>query len=135
MMADLLNFYILMMISFMINGEQYDQCGQVVKPSVQNRFAIDGDGARIVAPWIVALGVKKDGDKDGFDEFNVKCSGSILTKDIVIREAFVEQQVHKCFKSCLMPKKWFNLFHESFPSVQRIVLTKIQLEEALMLVI
>ena len=97
MMADLLNFYILMMIFFMINGEQYDQCGQVVKPSVQNRFAIDGDGARIVAPWIVALGVKKDGDKDGFDEFNVKCSGSILTNNIVIREALFEQQVYKCF--------------------------------------
>ena len=79
------------MIFFMINGEQYDQCGQVVKPSVQNRFAIDGDGARIVAPWIVALGVKKDEDKDGFDEFNVKCTGSILTDNVVIREAHLHK--------------------------------------------
>ena len=105
MMAGLLNFFILMMIFFMINSEQYDQCGQVVKPSVQNRFAIDGDGARIVAPWIVALGVKKDGDKDGFKEFNVKCSGSILTNNIVIREAFFEQQVHKCFLVMSYAKK------------------------------
>ena len=56
----------------------------------QNYFAIDGDGARIVAPWIVAFGVKKDGDKDGFDEFNVKCSGAILTNNIVIREALLK---------------------------------------------
>ena len=131
MMAGLLNFYILMMIFFLINGEQYDQCGQVVKPSVQNRFAIDGDGARIVAPWIVALGVKKDGDKDGFNEFNVKCSGSILTNDIVIREVFFEQQIYKYFlKSCYtsyakQDTKYFNMFHETFPSVQHIVLTKI----------
>ena len=79
-----------MMTFLMVNCNQYDQCGQVVK-SVQNYFAIDGDGARIVAPWIVAFGVKKDGDKDGFDEFNVKCSGAILTNNIVIREALLKE--------------------------------------------
>ena len=61
----------------------------MVKPPIQNYFAIDGDGARIVAPWIVALGVKKDEDNDGFDEFKVQCTGALLTNDIVIREAFL----------------------------------------------
>ena len=74
----------------MVNCQDFDQCGQVVKPPIQNYFAINGDGARIVAPWIVAFGVKKDGDKDGFDEFNVKCSGAILTNNIVIREALLK---------------------------------------------
>ena len=73
----------------MVNCQNFDQCGQVVKPSYQNYFAINGDGARIVAPWIVALGVKKDEDNDGFDEFKVECTGAILTNDIVIREAFL----------------------------------------------
>ena len=128
--AVILKISIFMVTFLMVNCNQYELCGQVVK-SVQNRFAIDGDGARIVAPWIVALGVKKDGDKDGFDEFNVKCSGSILTNDIVIREVFFEQQIYKYFlKSCYtsyakQDTKYFNMFHESFPSVQHIVLTKI----------
>ena len=129
-MEGILKISILMVTFLMVNCNQYELCGQEVK-SVQNRFAIDGDGARIVAPWIVALGVKKDEDKDGFDEFNVKCSGSILTNDIVIREVFFEQQIYKYFlKSCYtsyakQDTKYFNMFHESFPSVQHIVLTKI----------
>ena len=129
-MEGLLKISIFMVTFLMVNCNQYELCGQVVK-SVQNRFAIDGDGAGIVAPWIVALGVKKDEDKDGFDEFNVKCSGSILTNDIVIREVFFEQQIYKYFlKSCYtsyakQDTKYFNMFHESFPSVQHIVLTKI----------
>ena len=89
LMAGLLKISSMMMAFLMVNCNQYDKCGQVVK-SVQNFFAIDGDGARIVAPWIVAFGVKKDGDKDGFDEFNVKCSGAILTNNIVIREALLK---------------------------------------------
>ena len=88
-MEGLLKISIFMVTFLMVNCNQYELCGQVVK-SVQNRFAIDGDGARIVAPWIVALGVKKDEDKDGFDEFNVKCTGSILTDNVVIREAHLE---------------------------------------------
>ena len=88
-MEGILKISILMVTFLMVNCNQYELCGQVVK-SVQNRFAIDGDGARIVAPWIVAFGVKKDGDKDGFDEFNVKCSGAILTNNIVIREALLK---------------------------------------------
>ena len=99
-MEGLLKISILMGTFLMVNCNQYELCGQVVK-SVQNRFAIDGDGARIVAPWIVALGVKKDGDKDGFDEFNVKCSGSILTNNIVIREALFEQQALRT-RSCVL---------------------------------
>ena len=94
--AVLLKISILMVTFLMVNCNQYELCGQVVK-SVQNRFAIDGDGARIVAPWIVALGVKKDEDKDGFDEFNVKCTGSILTNNIVIREALLHKHVENIF--------------------------------------
>ena len=89
-MEGLLKISIFMVTFLMVNCNQYELCGQVVK-SVQNRFAIDGDGARIVAPWIVALGVKKDEDKDGFDEFNVKCTGSILTDNVVIREAHLHK--------------------------------------------
>ena len=91
-MEGLLKISILMVTFLMVNCNQYELCGQVVK-SVQNRFAIDGDGARIVAPWIVALGVKKDEDKDGFDEFNVKCTGSILTDNVVIREAYLHKHI------------------------------------------
>ena len=91
-MEGLLKISIFMVTFLMVNCNQYELCGQVVK-SVQNRFAIDGDGARIVAPWIVALGVKKDEDKDGFDEFNVKCTGSILTDNVVIREAHLHKHV------------------------------------------
>ena len=64
---------------------QYDKCGAVNQDPAH--FAIDGDGADIIAPWIAALGVKKDWDKDGFPEFNVQCSGSILTPNIVISAA------------------------------------------------
>ena len=88
-MAGPLKILIFMVASLMVNCQDFDQCGQVVKPSLQNYFAINGDGARIVAPWIVALGVKKDEDNDGFDEFKVQCTGALLTNDIVIREAFL----------------------------------------------
>ena len=95
-MEGILKISILMVTFLMVNCNQYELCGQVVK-SVQNRFAIDGDGARIVAPWIVALGVKKDEDKDGFDEFNVKCTGSILTDNVVIREALLHKHIENIF--------------------------------------
>ena len=35
------------------------------------QFAIDANGVKLFAPWIVALGVKKDEDKDGFVELKV----------------------------------------------------------------
>ena len=88
-MAGNLKILIFVVAFLTVNCQDFDQCGQVVKPSIQNYFAIDGDGARIVAPWIVAYGVKKDEDDDGFDEFKVQCTGAILTNDIVIREAFL----------------------------------------------
>ena len=59
---------------------EYEECGRVDQPPPA-AFAIDSAGASLVAPWIVALGVKADYDKDDFAEFNVKCSGSFLTQD------------------------------------------------------
>ena len=103
--AGLLKISIFMVTFLMVNCNQYELCGQVVK-SVQNRFAIDGDGARIVAPWIVALGVKKDEDKDGFDEFNVKCTGSILTDNVVIREAHLHKHVENIFMHFYLSPKF-----------------------------
>ena len=77
-----------------------DMCIQVVKSKeipYYFRRAVDRSGSQLVAPWITALGMKTDRDGDGFDEFNVMCTGSILTNNIVIREALFEQQVYKCF--------------------------------------
>ena len=106
--AVLLKISILMVTFLMVNCNQYELCGQVVK-SVQNRFAIDGDGARIVAPWIVALGVKKDEDKDGFDEFNVKCTGSILTDNVVIREAHLHKHIENIFVHLYHPNSHLHM--------------------------
>ena len=73
---------ILLTLLIAVNCSDYDECGKVNLDPTQ--FAIDGNGFKLFAPWIVALGVKKDEDKDGFVELKVVCSGSILTRNIVI---------------------------------------------------
>ena len=73
---------ILLTLLIAVNCSDYDECGKVNLDPTQ--FAIDGNGFKLFAPWIVALGVKKDEDKDGFVELKVVCSGSILTRNIII---------------------------------------------------
>ena len=68
------------LVTAQTSASEYEECGRVDQPPPA-AFAIDSAGARLVAPWIVALGVKADYDKDDFAEFNVKCSGSFLTQD------------------------------------------------------
>ena len=66
---------ILLTLLIAVNCSDYDECGKVNLDPTQ--FAIDGNGFKLFAPWIVALGVKKDEDKDGFVELKVVCSGSM----------------------------------------------------------
>ena len=79
-MAALLTLFICLMTVIIVKC--YDKCGKANQAGTQ--FAIDSAGAKLVAPWIVALGVRKDEDKDDFAEFKVVCSGSILTNIFII---------------------------------------------------
>ena len=73
---------LLILLVTIVSCSDYDTCGKVNLDPTQ--FAIDSNGVKLFAPWIVALGVKTDEDKDGFVELKVVCSGSILTQNIII---------------------------------------------------
>ena len=73
-----------------------DQCGvQNFDPGTL-QFAVNGDNSEVRAPWIAALGIKRNG-KDGEIKFLVTCSGVILTPGIVVT-------ANHCFFDGIMPE-------------------------------
>ena len=62
----------------------YEECGRSVGSSTS--FAISGDISDVQAPWLAAIGAMRN-SSEGYETFVVTCSGSILTRRIVITAA------------------------------------------------
>ena len=93
-----LHLCLLTLLISTVSCSDYDECGKVNLDPTQ--FAIDANGVKLFAPWIVALGVKTDEDKDGFVELKVVCSGSILTQNIIISAGHCFDQDEAVFLQC-----------------------------------
>merc|ERR1711884_397670 len=84
-MAALLQLCLVMVMLFTVYCSDFDTCGRVNLG--QNQFAVGGDEPPNFAPWVVALGIRKDQDKDDYEEFVVQCTGSILTNTFIVSAA------------------------------------------------
>ena len=84
-MAALLQLYLVLVTLLTVNCSDFDTCGRVNLG--QNQFAVGGDEPPNFAPWVVALGIRKDQDKDDYEEFVVQCTGSILTNTFIVSAA------------------------------------------------
>merc|ERR1711884_738652 len=76
---------ILLVMLLTVYCSDFDTCGRVNLG--QNQFAVGGDEPPNFAPWVVALGIRKDQDKDDYEEFVVQCTGSILTNTFIVSAA------------------------------------------------
>merc|ERR1712130_873588 len=84
-MAALLQLCLVLVMLFTVNCSDFDTCGRVNLG--QNQFAVGSDEPPNFAPWVVALGVREDQDKDDYEEFVVQCTGSILTNTFIVSAA------------------------------------------------
>ena len=84
-MAALLHLCLVMVTLVTVNCSDFDTCGRVNLG--QTQFAVGGDEPPNFAPWVVALGVREDQDKDDYEEFVVQCTGSILTNTFIVSAA------------------------------------------------
>ena len=77
----MLHFFFLYYIIKVIASS--DQCGiQNFDPDTV-QFAVNGENSDVKAPWIAAIGLKRN-EADGEIDFYVECSGVILTPRIII---------------------------------------------------
>ena len=81
--------YIFCLIFFLyfVTSSDLKQCGRNVDSS--SLFAVSAginDSSEIRAPWLAAIGVIRN-DSDGFETFVLTCSGTILTRKIIISAA------------------------------------------------
>ena len=63
-----------------------EECGVILSGQ---EFANSGDDRAVKAPWIAAIGKLRD-TSDGYREFDVYCSGTILTRKFIITAAHCE---------------------------------------------
>ena len=70
-----------------------DQCGIKDFDPGSLQFAVPSSAVNNVrAPWIVAVGQIMNGSEEGYNEFTVWCSGSVLTPRIIITAAHCESR-------------------------------------------
>ena len=66
-------------------NNDFEECG-IKNVGSSGLFAINGDGNDVQAPWIAAVGALRN-SSEGYEKFIVTCSGSILTRRIIISTA------------------------------------------------
>ena len=76
-------FVLCCLIKLIVNTD-FEECGKSVGSSTS--FAISGDNIDVQAPWLAAVGAMKN-SSEGYEIFVVTCSGSILTRQIVLTAA------------------------------------------------
>ena len=77
-----------LMLNF-VSTSDLTQCGRANVASSTLLFAIsDGvsDSSEIIAPWLAAVGAIRN-DSDGFETFVLACSGTILTRKMILSAA------------------------------------------------
>ena len=81
----MIRFFILCCLIQVIVNSDLEECG-IKNVGSSGLFAISGDDSDVQAPWLAAVGAMKN-TSEGYEKFIVTCSGSILTRRIVISAA------------------------------------------------
>ena len=65
----------------LVVSNNLEECGRINLDLGSNLFALTSDDTvERTAPWIAAIGAFRESTEEGFEQFVVSCSGTILTK-------------------------------------------------------
>ena len=76
--------FVLCCLIIVVNSD-FEECG-VKHVGSSGLFAISGDGTDVNAPWLAAVGAMRN-SSEGYEKFVVSCSGTILTRRIILTAA------------------------------------------------
>ena len=74
--------WLVLLISLVIQSSQELDCGMLLEST---NFALEGEGD-LISPWVVSMGIYEGG------EYKVKCTGSLVTPDIIVTAAHCLRQ-------------------------------------------